>query len=837
MVRLSYSSNHGGLVNTISYRLLAVCVACLGSVVPDTQADAPKKILEHKALPALPSQAGIEGAFVGVSDDAVLVAGGRRSDGSISDAIFILKDADSSWESASAKLESPLADGVAVTHDDGLICIGGSDGRQARADVFKLTLSDGMISRAELPNLPSPSVRGAGAVMRSTLYIASGMSDLTGDVYANAVWQLDLGATATQRVWTTVEGWPGSARHGAIAAVQDGSFFVLGGIGRDSRPLTDGYQFKLSNVYAWSNVWTQIADAPVKSLLGPSPALPLGQTHVAVSGVSASDGDRALYTYHTVTDQWSERGVDTVPGSDASTAWNEGWAIIGPHTVNLTQLVGQEGRFRMLDWLALLAYLVGIMVMGFYFSKREHSTEDYFLGGHRVPWWAAGLSIFGTQLSAMTFMATPAVTYSQDWVRMIAVWMYLPVAYVAIVCFLPFYRRLNITTVYEYLEARFNVAVRLFASAVFIASALIRVAVVVYLPALALGAVTGVDVHVCIVVMGTLCIVYTVLGGMEAVIWTDVVQVVVLIVGALMCLGVCLIDAGGFGNTIQIGMAADKFHIFNWGWDLTEMTVFVMVFGNVMGILQGFSGEQSTVQRYMTTSTEKEAAKSIWTTCILSVVTAPIFYFLGTALFVFYTNNPAELMPGLTDAIVPWFIAQQLPAGIAGIVIGGIFAASMSSLDSAMHSAATAYVTDFHQRFKKGMSDHAGLVLARWATVITGVLGTCLALVLAGVETLPIFDRVSVWTGRLIGGIGGLFFLAVFTTRTTATGAMVGAIVGTIVPYLVSEYTQASFYLYNAIGILSCMATGYIASMILPGKKKDLSGLTMFTVEKKIPGK
>ena len=810
-------------------------LACLSANPRETRADAATKLLDVTLLPALPADAGISGAFVGVSAGSVIVAGGRRGDGSISDAIYVLGAPDGNWKTATEKFPSPLANGVSVTHGGGVICIGGSDGQRARSDVFKLEWKDGKIARTNLPALPAASVQGAGARMGDTIYVVGGKADLAGERYPNAVWMLDLATTEGKPAWATVEGWPGAARHGAIAAVQEGSFFILGGIGPDGRPLADCYQYKPSHVYVREDVWKRIADAPAGTLLGPNPALPLGQTHIAVSGTPAGADGRALFTYHTVTDRWSERMADSVPGADdASVAWNGGWAIIGPGTASLAKLRAQEGRLHVLDWAALLAYLVGIMAMGFYFSKREHSTEDYFLGGRRVPWWAAGLSIFGTQLSAMTFMATPAVTFSQDWVRMIAVWMYLPVAYFAILCFLPFYRKLNVTSVYEYLEVRFSVAVRLVASAVYIASALIRVAVVVYLPALALGAVTGVDVYVCIVAMGALCIVYTVLGGMEAVIWTDVVQVIVLVVGALMCLGIGQLDAGGFGNTIRIGAAADKFHIFNWGWDLTEMTVFVMVFGNLAGIMHAFSADQSTVQRYMTTATKKEAARAIWTTCALSVVTAPIFYFLGTALFVFYTNNPAELSPGRTDAIVPWFIAQQLPAGIAGIVIGGIFAASMSSLDSAMHSAATVYVTDFHQRFRKGMSERAGLALARWTTVVTGVLGTGLALVLAGVETLPVFDLMAYWTGRLIGGFGGLFLLAVFTTRTTASGAIVGVIVGSLVPYWLSENTELSFYLFHASGILSCMLAGYVASLILPGRKKDLTGLTLYTVDAEV---
>jgi SSS family transporter len=477
----------------------------------------------------------------------------------------------------------------------------------------------------------------------------------------------------------------------------------------------------------------------------------------------------------------------------------------------------------------LLVYLGTLVAMGFYFSRRESGTEDYLLAGRRIPWWAAGISIFGTQLSAISYMATPAVCYMTDWIRFLGAVMYLPAAWIAVHFFLPFFRRLNVTTAYEYLEKRFSVYVRVFSSGVFILSQLIKVAVVVYLPALALGAVTGMNVDLCISVMGLLCILYTVMGGMEAVIWTDVLQVFVLMSGAVLCLGIVIVDAGGLGATIEIAAADNKFRAFDWRWDATEMVVWVLAGGYFFGVLSTFSSDQSTVQRYLTTRDEQASARSIWSYGILAAGTAPIFFGLGTALYVFYKSHPELLNPGRNDEIVPWFIVQQLPSGTAGLVIAGIFAAAMSSLDSAMHSAATAYMVDFHRRFKRDLSDRSALTIARIATLLMGVLGTLMAIWLAHSDIQSTIDTFAFLIGLVIGSTGGVFLLAVLTQRTNSWGALVGLVFGALSPWVVSKTTDVNFYLYPAIGVLACVVTGYLASFVLPGDRRDLTGLTVHT--------
>lgn len=485
----------------------------------------------------------------------------------------------------------------------------------------------------------------------------------------------------------------------------------------------------------------------------------------------------------------------------------------------------------LLDYAVLLTYLAGLIGIGIYFGRKEATTSDFFLAGQRIPWWAAGLSIFGTQLSAITFMAIPAKTYAEDWVYFLAQICIVLIAPVVVYGFLPFFRRLNITTAYEYLEKRFNLAVRWFGSLSFILFQFGRMGIVLALPAIALSTVTGLNVYACILIMGIIATLYTTLGGIEAVIWSDVLQVIVLLGGALISL--ILIGShvdGGLSSVIQQGQAADKFHMFNWTWDATTTAVWVILGGNFLAMIVPYGTDQSVIQRYLTTRTEAEAARSIWTNALLTLPASLLFFFLGTALFVFYQTHPDALDPQLaTDAIFPWFIASELPLGISGLVIAALFAASMSSVDSSMNSIAASIITDFYHRLVPTSTDAFRLRIAKQLTIGLGVLGTSMALLIATFEVKSLWDLFLQFVGLFGGSLAGVFLLGLFTTRAHATGTFCGAIIGAAAIYFVQQYTDLHFFLYAAIGILSCFITGYLLSLVLPGQRKPLQQLTIYT--------
>jgi len=482
------------------------------------------------------------------------------------------------------------------------------------------------------------------------------------------------------------------------------------------------------------------------------------------------------------------------------------------------------------NWIVLGGYLVVLVGVGIYFAKGEKSTDDFFLAGRRIPWWAAGLSIFGTQLSAITYLAMPARAYATDWSLLPLNIGILVIAPVVIYVYLPLFRRLHITTAYEYLEKRFHVSIRILGSLSFITFQLGRMGIVILLPALALSAVTGTNVYLCIALIGVLSTVYTALGGMEAVIWTDVLQAVVLIGGAFAALAITILALdGGWREFIVKGVENNKFALFHTGWDLTSGTLIVVVLGALFtNSLVPYTTDQSVIQRYLTTPDQKQAGRAIWVNGILAVVAGILFLTVGTALFVFYKANPTRLTTlESTDQIFAIFIWREMPAGLSGLVVAGVFAAAMSSLDSSIHSISTAVTTDFVRRFKPTLMPETYLTLARGLTVTFGMIGTATAMLMAAAEVEYLWDFFLGIMGLFGGTLAGLFMLAVFTKKVHTLHAWLGAVASISVLLYVKLATDLNGLLYGAIGVTTCFLIGFLSSRIWSINVKatpDLSG-------------
>jgi len=485
--------------------------------------------------------------------------------------------------------------------------------------------------------------------------------------------------------------------------------------------------------------------------------------------------------------------------------------------------IQQENQLMLPDVLVIVLYFSVLAWMGYFFSKRQKSTNDYFKGGERIPWWAAGLSIFGTALSAITFMAIPAKTYSTDWSYFMLNMTIFLAAPIIVFVFIPFYRGLNITTAYEYLEIRFNIVVRLIGSLSFILFQIGRMGVVMFLPSIALNVATGIDIYLCIALMGIVSLVYTMLGGIEAVIWTDVMQVIVLLGGAIISLVIIVLSVkGGFLGIVEVAGENKKFNILDFTWSLQQPTVWVMLLGGIFSNIITYGTDQTMVQRYLTTKSQKEAAKSVWTNALLTIPATFIFFFVGTALFVFYRIYPNEMNSDLllNDAIFPWFISTQLPPGISGLLIAGIFSASMSSLSSSMNSAATSYSTDIHFRFKWNKKSNE-LSVARYATLIIGIAGVLFALFMATLDIKSLWDEFQKILGLLIGGLGGVFLLGIISKKANTPGALTGMVTSIIVQFLVAYYQPVHLLTYTATGVISCFIAGYLGSFLFLERKKS----------------
>jgi SSS family transporter len=475
--------------------------------------------------------------------------------------------------------------------------------------------------------------------------------------------------------------------------------------------------------------------------------------------------------------------------------------------------------------------------VGVFFSFRNKNSDDYFRGGQRVPWLVAGLSIFATMLSSITFMAIPAKAYATDWVYFIVNMMAIAITPLVILLFLPFFRKIDATSAYEYLEKRFNRLARLFASASFILFQIGRMAVVMYLPALALAAITPMSEQQCILLMGILSIIYCTMGGLEAVVWTDTIQSFVLLGGAFFSLILIITQIdGGIVGFMTTAAEHSKFRMINWDLASTSFAttaLWVVVLGGIGQNLVPYTSDMAVVQRYMSVPDMTRAKRAIWTNALAILPASLLFFGVGTALFVFYAHNPDRLDPTFkTDAIFPLFIARELPTGISGLVVAGIFAAAQSTISTSLNSTSTALVTDFVRPFRRTHSERTYLRLGRILTAAMGILGLLLALLFAASDIYSLWDQFMRILGLFGGPMCGLFCLGIFTTRTTGPGAIIGALCGAAGLFLIWQYTSVHLLLYAFVGITICFICGYLASLAIPRSKKSIQGLTIHTLER-----
>lgn len=836
MMKLSHTVTVARLSMTL------YCLALLASACPAEQ-PASDTIFNWQELPTLNQP--LEGAFLGSCGDAIVVAGGINATLSqYQDAIHVLSPGTNSWNSTH-RLAQAAAYGAVVRWNDALILLGGRNDTGLLADVVILrwNADDSILSIENLPLLPTAGTHIAAAVLNNILYVVSDTNDNT----STNSWQLDLTTAPESAQWQMFhlpETW--STRIGPVMVTQLGGetdcLFIFGGKTPTGQPLCDGYRYNPST-HDRADHWTPMAAVPVQGNIFSGPiAAPAGQTHIVVTvpgNKNHATSTPLLWFYHTITNTWTAMGhmpanvmVEILQAGPTGPLSLE--ITVTGTVVRLSELIYQKAGFGFWNYLTLSGYMLVLILVGVYFSRRGKSTKDFFLAGQRIPWWAAGMSIYATGFSALSFMSTPAKVYATNWVYFLGSVALMPVIVFTIYCFVPFVCRLRVTTAYEYLEQRFNLPVRLFGSLVFILFQLGRMSIMMLLPALALATVTGIDVQFCILTMGVLCIIYTVIGGIEAIIWNDCLQVVVL-TGAIIAILITVfikID-GGLIGVLSMAQADAKLTAAYWTWDYTIASVWVVFFGNILSNFAPYVTDQSIIQRYLTTSDIKRSQQSLWFNFWFLIPNAFLFFLVGTAIYAFYKTNPQMLHPAIqTDAILPLFVVQNLPYGLCGLVIAGIFAASMSSLDSSMHAVTTSIVTDWVRRFKPSSSDRFYLILARCLSFLIGAFGTIMALVMAYLSIPSLLDVFFSLLGLLGGGIAGIFLLGLLTRRAHGMGVFVGALISAAVVFWCQTYTPMHFFLFGAIGLLSSMLTGYLLSLLLPTQGKDLSNLTIHTMKK-----
>ena len=476
---------------------------------------------------------------------------------------------------------------------------------------------------------------------------------------------------------------------------------------------------------------------------------------------------------------------------------------------------------KAIDLAVIVIYLAAMAGTGFYFMRRNRDADAYFKAGGRLPWWVVALSIYATMFSSITFISVPAMSFAGNMSYFAISFGILLMAPVVVRWYLPFFRKMNLTSAYEYLEVRFNLPCRLFASAAFVLFMIARTAIVAYLPALAISAVTGVDINIAIIAVTLVTILYCTIGGVEAVIWSDFIQSVILIASTVLIMAWAIAGSdGGFPGFVSQGLAAGKFRVFDMAFDWAKPCFWVVFAGGVVANLASYTSDQCVVQRYMTTPDERGAAKSILFNGVLSFANCFVFFTMGVAIWTFYQAHPGALPPDIKpDAVLPVFIANELPAGVSGLVLAAVAAATMSTLSANLNSAASAITTDFYKRLRLGGSDdRRGLLMCgKVCTIAVGLLGGAMALWLANAEIGNIYDQFQRFLGILTGGLGCLFFMGIFMRCVNGFGATCGLIANYAVCLFLDQVSFAGkphLLLYGFLGLVACLIVAPFASRL-----------------------
>ena len=434
-----------------------------------------------------------------------------------------------------------------------------------------------------------------------------------------------------------------------------------------------------------------------------------------------------------------------------------------------------------LDLAIFLIYMLAIVGFGVSFSFRKRTASDFTTGGGRLPAWAIGMSIFATFVSSISFLALPGNAFSGNWNGFVFSLSIPLAAWIAVKYFVPLYRKLKSESAYFYLEQRFGAWARVYASICYLLTQLARMGAIMYLLALPMNALLGWSIPSIIILTGISVVIYSMWGGIEAVIWTDAVQGIILIGGALACLGVIFFGMpAGPSSIFSIANEADKFSLGSFKVDFTTSTFWMILVYGLFINLQNFGIDQSYVQRYLTAKTESEAKKSTWLGSLLYVPVSLVFFFIGTALFAYYQAQPELLPAGLAgDKVFPYFIVNQLPVGVTGLLIASIFAAGMSTVSTSINSSATVILSDHFSKYIHPIpSEKLSLRVLRGSSLIMGLLSIIVGLAFNGVSS-----ALEAWwalSSIFSGGILGLFLLG-FLTKVKNPQAVFAVILGVLV--------------------------------------------------------
>ncbi|MES2275507.1 MAG: sodium:solute symporter [Bacteroidota bacterium] len=462
------------------------------------------------------------------------------------------------------------------------------------------------------------------------------------------------------------------------------------------------------------------------------------------------------------------------------------------------------------DLAIILVYLIGMILVGFWFSRKNKSSEAFTKASGLIPGWAIGFSIYATFLSSNTFLGVPGKSFGGNWNAFVFSLSMPLAAWIAVKYFVPFYRNTGEISAYTHLEKRFGPWARTYAVICFLLTQLARMGSIFFGIALSLQALTGVSMRMIMVVMGVCIILYTVTGGIKAVIWTEVVQGIIKTLGAILIIYLVASNVpGGYSKIIEIGKANHKFSLGSFAINFKEPTFWVVLLYGFFINLNNFGMDQNYIQRYHTAKSTKQAAKSVWLCVYLYVPASFLFFVIGSCLYAYYSQHPelldaikhqvaverlpisataneitgamAKLSPAdYGDKIMPHFMATRIPAGLVGLIVAAILSAAMSTISSGMNSSATVFTVDIYKRyFKPNINEKQTMGLLHIMTVVFGVAG-----MIAGIGMIGVKSILDVWwqlSGIFAAGMLGLFLLGLISRQTKNHEAMLATIIGVLV--------------------------------------------------------
>ncbi|MFW5774162.1 MAG: sodium:solute symporter [Tangfeifania sp.] len=490
-----------------------------------------------------------------------------------------------------------------------------------------------------------------------------------------------------------------------------------------------------------------------------------------------------------------------------------------------------------IDITIFILYLIGIVLFGSSFYRKNKTASAFTLGNNTLPGWVISMSILATFVSSISYLALPGQAFLTDWNPFVFS-LSLPIAsIIAVKFFVPLYRSVNSPSAYTYLERRFGPWAKTYASVMYLLTQLMRAGTILFLMALPLNVLLGWNIITIIIVTGVSVMIYSLLGGIQAVVWTDAIQAIILITGALVCIGVLMFSMPeGPGEIFHIAAENQKFSLGNFGTELTSSTFWVVLIYGLFINLQNFGIDQNYIQRYMSSRSDKEAQKSALYGGLLYVPVSALFLFIGTALFSFYQANPGLLPANVDgDKVFPWFIVNQLPVGLTGLMIASIFAAGMSTVSTSLNSSATVILTDFFKLPPEHPeTERKSMLVLYLSSFIFSVLAIFIAVAMINVQSA--LDAWWKLASIFSGGMLGLFLLGFLAPKVKNTAAVIGVVAGVLVigwmslsPMIFTEGEMVKYaspfhsYLSIVFGTVAIFIVGFLLGNVSNkffGKKK-----------------